>query len=117
MKNNAKILLCTILVAAVALAVLPQTGAVAEKWKIVDDDDWCDEGWWDRSEHVCEVREITIKADWETITVDGGVNGGITVEGWSKNEIRIRAKVKAWDRDEEDARNVTRYPPRQHRGR
>jgi DUF4097 and DUF4098 domain-containing protein YvlB len=106
MTNNAKILLCTILVAAVALAVLPQTGAVAEKWKIVDDDDWCDEGRWDRSEHVCEVRETTIKADWETITIDGGVNGGISVEGWSKNEIRIRAKVKAWDRDEEDARET-----------
>lgn len=106
MKNNAKILACAVLVAAVALAVLPQTGAVADEWKIVDDDDWCDEGWWDRSEHVCEVRETTIKAHWETITVDGGVNGGISVEGWNKNEIRIRAKVKAWDRDEEGARET-----------
>ena len=106
MKNGARLLLLTTVVAAVALAVLPQTGAVAQKWTIVDDDDWCDEGWWDRSDHVCEVRETTIKADWKTITVDGGVNGGISVEGWSKNEIRIRAKLKAWDRDEEDARET-----------
>jgi len=106
MNHNAKILLCAVLVVAVALAVLPQAGAMAEKWKVVDDDDWCDEGRWDRSEHVCEVREATIKADWKTITVDGGVNGGISVEGWNKNEIRIRAKVKAWDRDEEDARET-----------
>jgi len=92
-----------VLVIAVALALYAPTGADAEKWKVVDDEDWCDEGYWDRSEHACEVRELTIKADWKTITVDGGVNGGISVEGWNKNEIRIRAKVKAWDRDEEDA--------------
>jgi DUF4097 and DUF4098 domain-containing protein YvlB len=92
-----------VLALAVALAVSWQAGAAAQEWKIVDDEDWCDEGWWDKSEHVCEVRELTIKADWETITVDGGNNGGISVEGWSKNEIRLRAKVKAWDRDEEDA--------------
>lgn len=106
MKNTRNILLYAAVVAVLALVVLPQPGALAEKWKIVDDDDWCDEGWWDRKEHVCEVREATIKADWKTITVDGGTNGGISVEGWNKNEIRIRAKVKAWDRDREDARET-----------
>ncbi|MCK5408410.1 MAG: DUF4097 family beta strand repeat protein [Candidatus Krumholzibacteria bacterium] len=106
MKSNAKTVFLTVLATLVALAVLPQTGAVADKWTIIDDDDWCDEGWWDRSEHVCEIRETTIKADWETIRVDAGVNGGITVEGWNKNEIRIRAKIKAWDRDEDDAREI-----------
>jgi hypothetical protein len=106
MKNTGKILFYTLAVAVVALVSLPQTGAVAEKWKIIDDDEWCDEGWWDRAKHVCEVRETTIKADWESITVDGGVNGGIAVEGWNKNEIHVRAKVKAWDRDEDDAREI-----------
>jgi hypothetical protein len=97
-----RIALGTVLVMAAALLVLPQTAA-AQKWTVVDDDGWCDEGRWDRSEHVCEVRETTIKGDWKTITVDGGTNGGIRVEGWSRNEIRIRAKVRAWDHDEEDA--------------
>ncbi len=106
MKSTAKTVFLTVLATLVALAVLPQTGAVADKWTIIDDDDWCDEGWWDRSEHVCEIRETTIKADWETIRVDAGVNGGITVEGWNKNEIRIRARIKAWDRDEDDAREI-----------
>jgi DUF4097 and DUF4098 domain-containing protein YvlB len=106
MKSTGRIALCVVLAAAVALLVLPQVGAAAQKWNIIDDEDWCDEGWRDRSEHVCEVRETTIKGDWKTITVDGGVNGGISVEGWDKNEIRIRAKVKAWDSDEEDARET-----------
>jgi len=106
MKSTGRIALCVVLAAVVALLVMPQTGAAAQKWTIIDDEDWCDEGWWDRSEHVCEVRETTIKGDWKTITVDGGVNGGISVEGWDKSEIRIRAKVKAWDSDEEDARET-----------
>ena len=106
MRSNAKAILLTVLAALVALAALPQTGAVADKWTIIDDDGWCDEGWGDRSEYVCEVRETTIKADWKTIRVDAGINGGITVEGWNKDEIRIRAKVKAWDRDKEDARET-----------
>jgi len=106
MKSTGRIALYVVLAAAVALLVLPQAGAAAQKWNIIDDEDWCDEGWWDRSEHVCEVRETIIKADWKNITVDGGVNGAISVEGWDKNEIRVRAKVKAWDRDEEDARET-----------
>jgi hypothetical protein len=103
MKNTGRILFYAVLAAVFALVALPQSGAVAEKWKVTDDDDWCDESWGHRAEYVCEVRELTIEADWETITVDGGVNGGIAVEGWNKNEIRIRAKIKAWDRDEDDA--------------
>lgn len=102
MKNNGRNLLFVLLAAVVVLTVLSQTAAVAEKWKVIDDDDWCDEGRWNRSEHVCEVRELTIDA-WKSITVDGGINGGISVEGWNKDQIRIRAKVKAWDRDEDDA--------------
>jgi hypothetical protein len=26
--------------------------------------------------------------------VDGGVNGGMTVKGWQKNEILVRARVQ-----------------------
>ena len=103
MKDIRKRLFIVVLVAVVALAALPQAGAVAGKWKVVDNDDWCDVGRWDNTEHVCEVRELTIDAKWKTITVDGGINGGISVEGWNKDQIRIRAKVKAWDGDEEDA--------------
>jgi DUF4097 and DUF4098 domain-containing protein YvlB len=103
MNDTRRTLFFVVLVAVFALAVFPQSGAVAGKWKVVDDDDWCDDGRWDNAEYVCEVRELTIDVAWKSITVDGGINGGISVEGWNKDQIRIRAKVKAWDRDEADA--------------
>jgi DUF4097 and DUF4098 domain-containing protein YvlB len=106
MKRSGRTMFVVFLVATFALAVLLQTGALAEKWRIVDGQDWCDENKWERDEHACEVREITIDADWSLITVDGGTNGGISVEGWDKDEIRIRAKIRAWDRNEDDARDT-----------
>lgn len=102
MKTTGRNLLFAVMACVFVLAVLPHTGALAQNWKVIQDDDWCDEGRWDRAEHVCEVRELTTDA-WKDITVDGGINGGISVEGWNKDQIRIRAKVKAWDRDEDDA--------------
>jgi DUF4097 and DUF4098 domain-containing protein YvlB len=106
MKHTGSFLVSAVLIAAIALSVSQRTAAEAQKWRVIDDDSWCDDGWWDRSEQVCEVRETTIEKAWETIVVDGGTNGGISVEGWDKKEIRVRAKVKAWDRDEDDARET-----------
>jgi hypothetical protein len=108
MKNPARYLLMVALAGVLAFTAWGWSGAEAPKWKIVDEDAACDGGWFDRSARACEVREATIEADWDRITVDGGLNGGIGVEGWSKNEIRVRAKVKAWDRDEEAARETLR---------
>lgn len=106
MNNNKRFVLVGTLIAAILLAVIASSGAQAPTWNIIDEDARCDEGWWDRKSHVCEVREATFKADWDKITVDGGPNGGIRVEGWSKDEIRVRAEVKVWDRDEEEARET-----------
>ena len=106
MKHPGRSIFVVLLLAAFALVFLLQTGALAEKWRIVEDNDGCDENRWSREEYACEVREITIDADWSVITVDGGTNGGISVEGWNKDEICIRAKIKVWDRYEEDARDT-----------
>lgn len=92
---------------AVVLAMLA-AAAVAGEWKTVDDDDWCRESRWNDEETYCEVREITIPADRDVIRVDGGANGGISVEGWDRDEIRIRVKVKAWAHDEDDAREAVK---------
>ena len=35
------------------------------------------------------------------LAVDGGGNGGITVEGWNQDSIRVLAKVQAWSRDDD----------------
>jgi hypothetical protein len=53
----------------------------------------CDENWQsDRVSH-CEINETTLAA-LPRLSVDGGVNGGMTVQGWQKNEILVRARVQ-----------------------
>jgi DUF4097 and DUF4098 domain-containing protein YvlB len=41
----------------------------------------------------CEMREQTI-ASGGRLTIDGRANGGITVKGWARNEILVRAQVR-----------------------
>jgi len=107
MTGTRKLLWVPVLLAVLAVTTLPVVVA-AQEWKTIQDDRWCRDGghWGDNDETYCEVREITLKADRDMIRVDGGANGGIEVEGWDKNEIRIRVKVQAWSRDEDDARNT-----------
>ncbi|HYE85221.1 MAG TPA: DUF4097 family beta strand repeat-containing protein [Vicinamibacterales bacterium] len=50
----------------------------------------------------CEVRESTMPAGM--LNVDAGQNGGIHVEAWDRNEIRVRAVVQGSARTEADAR-------------
>ena len=58
----------------------------------------------DRAVH-CEVREMRLPATGE-LSVDAGPNGGITVEGWDRNEILVRARVRTQARSEEEAREL-----------
>ena len=53
-------------------------------------------------ERFCEVRESTMPAG--PLNVDAGQNGGISIEGWDRNEIRVRAVVQASAREAADAR-------------
>jgi len=53
----------------------------------------CDDQWQsDRVSH-CEINEMTIPAT-SRLSVDGGVNGGMTVKGWQKKEVLVRARVQ-----------------------
>lgn len=72
------------------------------------DHEWCDEEYREdrRAERYCEVREFTMAAGQGTVRVDGGPNGGIEVEGWDGNEIRILAKVQVWSRDGDDPQEL-----------
>ena len=58
-------------------------------------DDWCREerGNRDRA-NVCEVREFTVAATAGTLAV-AGTNGGISVQGESRGDVHIWAKVTA----------------------
>ena len=55
-------------------------------------------------ERFCEVRESTMPAG--PLNVDAGQNGGISIEGWDRNEIRVRAVVQASARESADARTL-----------
>jgi hypothetical protein len=55
-------------------------------------------------EQHCEVRDSTLPAG--ALNVDAGQNGGIVVEGWDRNEIRVRAVVQGSARSEARAREI-----------
>jgi hypothetical protein len=52
----------------------------------------------------CEVRESTLPAG--PLNVDAGQNGGVSVEAWDRNEIRVRAIVRGSARDEGRAKSI-----------
>jgi DUF4097 and DUF4098 domain-containing protein YvlB len=44
----------------------------------------------------CEMRELTIAATSQ-FSVDAGVNGGVSVKGWDRAQILVRAQVQTAD--------------------
>ncbi len=90
----------TVPLAAVLLALSP---ALAAQDVTRERDPSCDDWSGDRARY-CEIREMTIPSR-QRLEVDGGRNGGVSVEAWDRNEIRIRARVQAWADTEEEARD------------
>lgn len=82
------------LVPLLMLLLLPP-GVVAQAWSTVPDGDECRRGGEDDA--WCEVRE-TVLPSVPRLDVDGGANGGVSVHGWDRDEIRVRARVFARDR-------------------
>jgi hypothetical protein len=58
-----------------------------------------------RSESHCEVREYTLRAVG-SLRVDAHPNGGIRVYAWDRNEVKVVARVAAWARSAEAAREL-----------
>jgi len=69
--------------------------------------DWCaDENWGDDRQGFCEVREYSVPASGGTMTVDASPNGGISVEGSSRGDIVVQARVVATAATEEEAKSI-----------
>ncbi|HVP47491.1 MAG TPA: DUF4097 family beta strand repeat-containing protein [Bryobacteraceae bacterium] len=67
----------------------------------------CDDHWQsDRVSH-CEINEMTIPAT-PSLSVDGGVNGGMTLKGWQRNEVRVRARVQTQADTDDQAKTIAR---------
>ena len=55
-------------------------------------------------EQHCEIRDETIGAG--PLTVDAGPNGGISVMGWDRNEIKVQAIIRTNARSDARAREL-----------
>lgn len=70
------------------------------------DEGWCEEDWGDRdTDRSCLVLESSFD-DPGALSIDGGLNGGVTVEGWERDVVEVRAKVWAQARDMERAEQL-----------
>jgi DUF4097 and DUF4098 domain-containing protein YvlB len=58
-----------------------------------------------RGESVCEIKEIPLPATGR-LMADAGTNGGVTVKGWDKSEVLMRAKLQAWAPSADRARSL-----------
>ena len=81
-------------VMAVLLLCLLSVSAFSQKQKS-NEPLQCRDNWKnDRLVSHCEMKEQTLAATNETISVDGKKNGGISLKGWERNEILVRARVQ-----------------------
>ena len=53
----------------------------------------------------CEVREQTI-AYGGRLTVDGGVNGGVSIKAWDSGSVLVRSKVEGYGADDASAKAI-----------
>lgn len=67
----------------------------------------CDDHWQSDQVSHCEINEMTVPAT-PRLSVDGGVNGGMTVKGWQKNEVLVRARVQTAAETGDQAKSLAR---------
>ena len=94
-----------LLLTALSLLITGSMVAAGD-WASTDDDSWCHEGWFQSRKTVCEIREMDIEEEWDSINVDASPNGGISIEGWDKKSIHIEARLKAWAGSKEKASEI-----------
>ncbi len=76
-------------------AVLCLTGSIGLAKGDKDGSLSCRDNWYsDRLLGHCEIKEQTVPAGG-TINVDASRNGGVSLKGWERNEILVRARVQS----------------------
>jgi hypothetical protein len=89
----------------VLAAAAPLAGAA--DMRVVSDETWCRQGgdWGNRSERFCEVREASFRASG-VVKADSRPNGGIEVNGWNRDDVRVRVRITANAPSLEEARAI-----------
>ncbi|MBS1811869.1 MAG: DUF4097 family beta strand repeat protein [Acidobacteria bacterium] len=64
----------------------------------------CENSWNGRGDgqRHCEIKELPLQASG-VVKVDGRQNGGVSIKGWDRNEILVRAKIEAQAPTESEA--------------
>ena len=53
--------------------------------------------------HACEVREVPVRRDVRSLTLDGASLGGISVTGWDRDSVHVSARMQAYGSSQGDA--------------
>ncbi len=93
------------IILTIALAGLALPAAAARKDNQEKTLDCRDANHRDSQREFCEMKEQSI-APSGRLQIDSKPNGGVTVKGWSRNEILVRSQVRAWGDTDADARGV-----------
>jgi hypothetical protein len=94
--SGRSVLLATLLVTVAGVAGVSGLAQKTDKVKSKDSSLACrdDQRYNDRLAGFCEIREQTLAPSGGTIAIDGRKNGGVSVKGWDKNEVFVRARVQ-----------------------
>jgi hypothetical protein len=86
-KFSQRIAFVTLLVAALTSQAFAQKDA--------KDSLACREWQNDSRANHCEIKEQTVAVSGGVVKVDGRQNGGVSVKGWERNEILVRARIQS----------------------
>ena len=93
------------ILALAAMVVGGVATAEAQVWERSDAAE-C-EGGGRNQDRFCMVLSAEL-ADHDRLSIDGGLNGGVSVEGWSRDIVEVRAKAWANARSESRAEELVR---------
>jgi hypothetical protein len=93
----------TALLVSAAAAVLPAQRARDGSFGL-SQEEWCRQ---DRRADFCEVREETI-TNLNAVDLDARGNGGVSIRGWDRSDVRMRARVSVWDDSRAAAEDVAK---------
>jgi hypothetical protein len=68
----------------------------------------CDNDYGDDRERFCEVRDVTLKAPANGLSVDGRENGGVAFYSWDKNEVLVRAMIQTYADTRSEAESLAK---------
>jgi DUF4097 and DUF4098 domain-containing protein YvlB len=60
----------------------------------------------DRLVSHCEMKEQTLAASKGSIRIDPGMNGGVTVNGWDRSDVWVRARIDTAADTDSEARSM-----------